>query len=130
MKILIHGFNNNSTGRRFPQDMKNGKCPNESKTISYFYLPVPSKCFLCENLAAYLENTDHNIIVVDWGAISTPRVPRRTQADVFYPVVVENVPMVGEHVGKFIIFMLDNAIIRSLDQVHILGFSLGAHGSE
>ncbi|CAL8096660.1 unnamed protein product [Orchesella dallaii] len=101
VKFLIHGFNNNSTGTRFPVDTKN----------------------------AYLENTDHNIIIVEWGKLSTPAVPRRSQADVFYPVVVDNVPMVGENIGKFILFLLDNGMISSLSKVHIIGFSLGAHVS-
>lgn len=65
---------------------------------------------------------------MDWGKISTPAVFRRGQADLFYPVVVDNVPMVGENVGKFILFMLENQIIGNLSQVHIIGFSLGAHG--
>jgi len=101
VKVLIHGFNNNSTGSRFPRDTKN----------------------------AYLENTEYNVILVEWGKLSTPAVPRRSQADVFYPVVVDNVPMVGENVAKFILFMLDNKIISRLSQVHLLGFSLGAHVS-
>ncbi|ODN04286.1 Inactive pancreatic lipase-related protein 1 [Orchesella cincta] len=101
VKFLIHGFNNNGTGTRFPIDTKN----------------------------AYLENSEHNVIVVDWGKLSTPAVPRRSQADVFYPVVVDNVPMVGENIAKFILFLLDNGMISSLSQVHIIGFSLGAHVS-
>lgn len=47
--------------------------------------------------------------------------------DVFYPVVVSNVPKVGEEIGKLLVYMVENAVIMHPDQIHILGFSLGAH---
>lgn len=46
-----------------------------------------------------------------------------------YPFIVDNVAIVGEYVGEFVMFLKNNSVISSLDQVHILGFSLGAHVS-
>jgi len=41
--------------------------------------------------------------------------------------VVSNVPQVGEALGKLLVYMLDTELIRHPDQIHIVGFSLGAH---
>lgn len=46
-----------------------------------------------------------------------------------YPFIVDNVATVGEYVGDFIVFLKNNSAIYTLDQVHVLGFSLGAHVS-
>ncbi len=46
-----------------------------------------------------------------------------------YPFIVDNVATVAEYVGDFIIFLKNNSVISSYDQVHIIGFSIGGHVS-
>jgi hypothetical protein len=77
-------------------------------------------------VSAYLSHTDNTVMVVDWGMLAKPMVSGLT-IDVFYPVVVANVPRVGEEIGKMLLFMMENEIIQHPDQFHIIGFSLGAH---
>lgn len=67
------------------------------------------------------------MIIVDWGDLAKPRASGLS-IDVFYPIVVSsNVPRVGEEIGKLLVFMLEKEVIDHPDQVHIIGFSLGAH---
>jgi hypothetical protein len=67
------------------------------------------------------------VICVDWGELAKPKKIPGVSPDVFYPVVVSNVPHVGEEFGKLLVFMLESELIRHPDQIHIVGFSLGAH---
>ncbi|XP_021968624.1 pancreatic lipase-related protein 2 isoform X2 [Folsomia candida] len=98
VKFLVHGFQQNWESR-FPQILKE----------------------------AYLEHTDYNVFVVDWGGLARPRAGQL--ASVLYPLVVENVPRVGEKVADFIVYLRSNDFISNLNLVHLIGFSLGAHVS-
>ncbi|XP_023950731.1 pancreatic lipase-related protein 2-like [Bicyclus anynana] len=65
---------------------------------------------------AYLEKNDVNIIMVDWSPLSQGS----------YTAAVSGVPKVGRDLGQFISF-LTTTTGASLDNVHLIGFSLGAH---
>lgn len=56
------------------------------------------------------------MIVVDWGSLcSFP----------YYAAAVKNTRIVGKYLAKFLMFLHDSHIIP-IDEVHIIGFSLGA----
>jgi len=49
--------------------------------------------------------------------------------NLFYGFAVKNVPLVGKRVGEFVHFLMQNGAVKSLEQIHLLGFSLGSHVS-
>lgn len=82
---------------------------------------------MLESYVAYLAmkaEVPYNIIAVDWGELST--VNSKISGAFYYENVVENVVTVGTRIGKFIRWLKLNDFVE-LDQVHIIGFSLGAH---
>lgn len=74
---------------------------------------------------AYLQETNHTVIVVDWEGLS---VPKGTLTVLLYPAVTTNALKVGEKVATVIEYLLESRVITDLNQVHIVGHSLGAHG--
>ncbi|KAJ8718519.1 hypothetical protein PYW08_002756 [Mythimna loreyi] len=65
---------------------------------------------------AYLGKHDVNVIVLDW----------RRLASANYMTAVQGVPAVGRGLGQFLAFL--NSITGApFDQMHLIGFSLGAH---
>lgn len=71
----------------------------------------------------------YNVIVVDWGQLADPKFSGDA-GNLFYGFAVKNVPLVGKRVGEFVYFLLNNgAVSGGLDQIHLLGFSLGSHVS-
>ncbi|KAL4716582.1 hypothetical protein ACJJTC_010246 [Scirpophaga incertulas] len=65
---------------------------------------------------AFLAVQDCNVIVVDWSAL----------ANSAYTVAASGVPNVGQHLGNFLVWLTTNAG-GNWNQLHIVGFSLGAH---
>ncbi|XP_059048015.1 pancreatic triacylglycerol lipase-like [Achroia grisella] len=66
--------------------------------------------------SAFLEIEDVNIIVVDW----------RVVANNNYVIAVVGVPGVGQYVGNFLEWLINTAG-GNWNNVHLIGFSLGAH---
>lgn len=66
--------------------------------------------------AVYFPKHDANIITVDWRKVA--------QND--YVTAVLGVPAVGRAVGDFILFLVTNFGLR-YENLHFIGFSLGAH---
>lgn len=66
--------------------------------------------------AAFLDTQDCNVIIVDW----------RSVASGLYTTSVRGVPNVGEHLGRFLVWLINNAG-GNWNNVHLVGFSLGAH---
>ena len=64
------------------------------------------------------------MIAVDWGKLSSPK----HVFPLFYQLAHANVPKVGRRVAEFILFLKNHSFIIE-SQVHIIGFSLGAHVS-
>jgi len=89
-------------------------------------------------LVAYLDNgftSSSNIIAVDWGKLSGATAPAfpiplaSTLAQLpQYVAVVQNVPVVGERIADFLVFLAANNK-TSADKMHLVGHSLGAHAS-
>ena len=67
-------------------------------------------------ITAYLSIGDFNIIGVDWGALCPSPL---------YFAAVENVRPVGEFLGQFIEFLVQEAQ-ANLNSFHVIGHSLGA----
>lgn len=65
--------------------------------------------------SAYLNVSDLNIIVVDWG----------NAANVNYILASYNVAMVGRVLTEFLNFLIGEGV--SMNNVHLIGHSLGAH---
>lgn len=98
--------------------------------------------WLHNSYVAFLENgfgEKHNIIVVDWGALSTPRNQNQTSLggrplnslsqNPFYQAAVRNVPKVGKRLAEFIDFLMVENYLDSPTDVYLIGFSLGAQVS-
>ncbi|XP_059048030.1 pancreatic lipase-related protein 2-like, partial [Achroia grisella] len=66
--------------------------------------------------SAFLEEQDANVIVVDWHAFASSN----------YLTAAEGVPEIGEYLGNFLIWLINTAG-GNWDNVHLVGFSLGAH---
>ncbi|KAJ8718516.1 hypothetical protein PYW08_002753 [Mythimna loreyi] len=65
---------------------------------------------------AYLRKSDVNVIVCDW----------RRLASSDYVTAVRGVPAVGRGLGQFLAF-INRTTGQAFNQMHIIGFSLGAH---
>uniref|UniRef100_A0A8D0E5T2 Lipoprotein lipase n=1 Tax=Salvator merianae TaxID=96440 RepID=A0A8D0E5T2_SALMN len=68
--------------------------------------------------ALYKREPDSNVIVVDWLA----------RASLHYPLSAAHTKSVGEDVATFVDW-LEEQFSYSLDKVHLLGYSLGAHAA-
>lgn len=69
----------------------------------------------------------YNIIVVDWGKLSSPNPKDSIFSPLSYPIIVtRNVPTVYNRVAEFIQFLV-NENYTSLENIHLVGHSLGAH---
>jgi pimeloyl-ACP methyl ester carboxylesterase len=66
--------------------------------------------------SAFLAIEDVNVIVVDWRALASSS----------YNTAAAGVPNVGQHLGNFLIWLFNTAG-GSWSNVHLVGFSLGAH---
>ncbi|XP_075970438.1 pancreatic triacylglycerol lipase-like [Anticarsia gemmatalis] len=66
--------------------------------------------------SAFLAVQDCNVIVVDWNQL----------ANGLYTVAVNGVPSVGQFLGNFLTWLINTAG-GNWNQVHLVGFSLGAH---
>lgn len=99
--FIIHGFWSNSTSG-MPTVIKKG----------YLDAQLP-----------------YNIIVVDWGKLSAPEEKSEPLARLSYPVIVSrNIPIAYQRIADFIQFLVDNNY-ASLESIHLVGHSLGAHVS-
>ena len=88
------------------------------KLIFYLFLLIDRILIRYKSLfhfTAYLNVSDINIIVVDWG----------TAANVNYILASYNVAMVGRVLTEFLNFLISEGV--SMDDVHLIGHSLGAH---
>ncbi|XP_072948081.1 pancreatic triacylglycerol lipase-like [Epargyreus clarus] len=65
---------------------------------------------------AYLAVADANVIVLDWRAL----------ANGAYTTAVRGVPSVGQFLGNFLVWLINNGG-GNWNNVHLVGFSLGAH---
>ncbi|KAJ2947735.1 hypothetical protein O0L34_g9511 [Tuta absoluta] len=65
---------------------------------------------------AFLQVMDCNVIVVDWRALANSN----------YNAAARGVPNVGQHLGDFLNFLF-NTGGGNWNQLHLVGFSLGAH---
>lgn len=66
--------------------------------------------------SAFLEVSDVNVIVVDWSALASG----------MYVTAAAGVPSVGQFIGNFVVWLINTAG-GNWDNVHFVGFSLGAH---
>ncbi|CAB3239794.1 unnamed protein product [Arctia plantaginis] len=66
-------------------------------------------------IKAFLQESDVNVIVVDWYTIARES----------YLTAVAALPAVGRHLGNFIKWMTTLGV--TYDKVHVVGHSLGAH---
>lgn len=77
------------------------------------------KCtFFQEILKAYFDNGDYNIITLDWSALGS--------RNLFYPHARNQVPFVASKVAIFLNSLKAELGIQ-LEDLHIIGHSLGAH---
>lgn len=70
--------------------------------------------YLVDVRREYLKTYDYNVIAVDWHRLANAPC---------YPIVVHNVPHVGDCMAQLIRRLLD----AGAEDIHVIGFSLGAH---
>lgn len=110
--FIIHGWISNRTSAVNTVLTKGGRACG--KKLYYVHL----LCQLCNNycfLEAFLQDSDVNVIVVDWCTI----------AGESYLTAVAALPAVGRHLGNFIKWLTTLGV--TYDKVHVVGHSLGAH---
>ncbi|XP_013176085.1 PREDICTED: pancreatic triacylglycerol lipase-like [Papilio xuthus] len=88
---------------------------NKVKVLTHGWLNHGSSPMPESIKEAYLNISDLNIIVVDWG----------NAANVNYILASYNVAMVGRLLTEFLNFLISEGV--SMDDVHLIGHSLGAH---
>lgn len=67
-------------------------------------------------ISAFLRKSDVNIIVVDWSALATRN----------YMTAKRGVAPIGQQLGEFINWLYKEFKV-SYNNIHLVGFSLGAH---
>lgn len=72
-------------------------------------------------------NLIYNVIIVDWGKLSTPQ-PGDPWHFTYPTIATRSVPIAATRVANFIQFLLNNRF-TTLDRIHLIGHSLGAHVS-
>ncbi|CAL8129591.1 unnamed protein product [Orchesella dallaii] len=112
-KIIIHGFTNHHISEPV-QQIKNA------------YLTKVEQNRLATGGSR--DAPGYNVVVVDWGMLADPKFSGDA-GNLFYNFAVHNVPVVGRRVGEFVLFLMKNGALQDLDQVHLIGFSLGSHVS-
>lgn len=106
--VYLHGFL-----ERVPSasstNIKNGIFVNNE---TYFVL-------ISNNILAYLDSGDYNVILVDWSPLS---------AGPWYINAVRNSYFVGAVLARFLL-LIDQPDLFPLDNIHVIGFSLGAEAA-
>ncbi|XP_076245944.1 uncharacterized protein LOC143186258 [Calliopsis andreniformis] len=87
---------------------------NPTKIVIHGYDSDMQLSYLVDVRREYLKTYDYNIIAVDW---------HRLAAGPCYPIVVGNVPHVGDCLAQLIERLRDTGAT----DIHAIGFSLGAH---
>ncbi|GBP13197.1 Pancreatic triacylglycerol lipase [Eumeta japonica] len=100
LKVIVHGWNNNGNSA-------------VNTMVTSGNEKVLTKCIKYE---AFLDVADVNVIVVDWRAL----------ANSGYWTAVSGVPSVGNFLGDFLTWLV-NLTGTNWNNVHLVGFSLGAH---
>lgn len=93
------------------------KATRKTKFVTHGWLSsgFSDTCLTIKN--AYLDQSDLNVIVFDWGKIAD---------NVIYLVPMQSVPLIAKYVSEFFNYLIDNYDVN-LKDVHFIGHSLGAH---
>lgn len=106
-EILVNGTSSNLHNTNFVPG-------NPTKIIVHGYDSDMQLTYLVDVRRQYLSSYDYNLIAVDWHRLA--KAP-------CYPIVVHNVPHVGDCLGQLIARLRDSGA----QDIHAIGFSLGAH---
>ncbi|KZC04270.1 Lipase member H-A [Dufourea novaeangliae] len=87
---------------------------NPTKIVIHGYDSDMQLTYLVDVRMEYLKTYDYNVIAVDWHRLATAPC---------YPIVVRNVP----HVGDCLAQLIDRIRDLGATDIHTIGFSLGAH---
>lgn len=87
-----------------------------TKIITHGWLASADSKSVTEVRDAYLYNTNHNVLTIDWSEISNNPV---------YPWVAASTRLVGKRVAALINAFIDRYNISGSD-IHLIGHSLGA----
>ncbi|CAD1472999.1 unnamed protein product, partial [Heterotrigona itama] len=85
-----------------------------TKIVVHGYDSDMELSYLVDVRREYLKTYDYNVIAVDWHRLATAPC---------YPIVVQNVPHVGNCLAQLIERLRD---VGTVD-IHVIGFSLGSH---
>ena len=90
----------------------------KTKLVVHGYNDGPDTAWIANMKRAYLKRENCNIIVVDWSRLSGPSP--------FYWIAAKNAALVGNHVADFILFLKAFFRLDVANDLHVIGFSLGA----
>jgi len=102
----------------------------------YIMVAVNSKNFLrffIAFLKVEFKKNFSNSICVDWQSLASPNrtnLPAPlsgTSSYLFAPAVAVTYKVAGERISEFIIFLKEQNYLKSYDDVHLIGHTLGAH---
>ncbi|XP_002738620.1 pancreatic lipase-related protein 2-like [Saccoglossus kowalevskii] len=91
---------------------------DDSKFIIHGYLENAGKPWIIDMKDRLLDYDDYNVFAVDW----------KGGANDVYSKSAKNTDEVGYEIAEFIQFLVDETR-HSSNQIHLIGFSLGAHAS-
>lgn len=92
----------------------NFNASNPTKIVVHGYDSDMELSYLVDVRNEYLKRYDYNVIAVDWHRLATAPC---------YPIAVQNVPHVGDCLAQLVERLRD----EGAQDVHVIGFSLGAH---
>jgi pimeloyl-ACP methyl ester carboxylesterase len=104
-----------SSTLRFPSPicLPSSPCPSSHLAFPGLEASRPNP-FMYHNFAAYLDKGEHNIIAVDWSRLSPGPC---------YPSAVYNTRFIGKCIAQ----MVEVLRLEGASDIHLVGFSLGAH---
>ena len=91
----------------------NFNASNPTKIVVHGYDSDMELSYLVDVRNEYLKRYDYNVIAVDWHRLATAPC---------YPIAVQNVPHVGDCLAQLVERLRD----EGAEDVHVIGFSLGA----
>lgn len=93
------------------------KCDRKYVILKIFIVGSSISLFLFK-FAAYLTKGNYNVWMVDWRVVA---------AGPFFPLVIASLNHVGACVAEFVQNLRNVTSASSLESLHVIGFSLGAH---
>lgn len=127
-KVLIHGFLQHKDAF-FPRSVKDGMHERDLIFLKFAFSGLKTCIFVAYMLRMefHPKAPRYNVLVVDWGNKNCFSISSRVKQLLSYNTYAECTTSVALKVAQMLVFLYNNEAIRSMENIHIIGFSLGAH---